>query len=134
MQRRILAALTAAAETTLRASHVAGHDSANDDSGAAPAAPEQLPVKTVSLARAAKLLGVSKSRTLLPAVEAGVVRTVGQGKRRLVPPDELRRLATDGICAQAKKRRSPRGRPAGSSPAPVDVANEAARVLGLLQW
>jgi hypothetical protein len=87
---------------------------------------EVLPVMPVSLARAAKLLGVSKSRTLRPEVEAGVVRTVGQGKRRRVPPDELRRLAAEGVNSP-RRAASKRPNAARTGP-PLDLAAELARV------
>ncbi len=89
---------------------------------------ERLPDVPVSLARAARLLSCSKTRTLCPAVETGAVRTIKQGKRRLIPPDELRRLAAEGILPPARPSRR-RSRPLQA--APRDVSIEAARVLAL---
>jgi len=50
------------------------------------------------LLEAARRLQVSKTRTLLPAVCCGAVRTVLVGGKRKVPEDELRRVAVEGLA------------------------------------
>ncbi len=89
-----------------------------------------LPAVPTSLARAAKLLGVSKTRTLLPAIAAGAVCTIKQGKRLLIPPGELRRLAAEGIVAVPTPRRRRR---MVKPPGPRDISAEAAAVRALRQ-
>jgi hypothetical protein len=136
MQRRLVAAVTALAEAAGRAGTVASHAvanaAANDDAQegrAATAASESFPIKPLSVSAAAKLLCVSKSRTLLPAIAAGIVRTVGHGKRRRVPPDELRRLAAEGINPP---RKASTNRVTARKPGPpVDLSAELARVAAM---
>ncbi len=83
----------------------------------------------LSLRAAAKRLGVSRTRTLVPAIDAGLVRTVGVGKRRRIPLDEFARIVREGFGEQAprpRKHRSKRGRAE-----PFDAAEEAKAVLAL---
>jgi hypothetical protein len=91
---------------------------------------EPLPQVPVSVSRAAKLLGRSKSRTLRPAIDARNIRTVRQGTRLLIPPDELRRLAAEGLGPARPPPRRQRAPPATAAP-PGDLADELARVSAL---
>jgi hypothetical protein len=63
----------------------------------------------VSLAEAARLLRVSKSRSLLPAIKRGDVCVVRVGGRLRIAMDELERLEVEGLhrppVATGKRRR-----------------------------
>ncbi len=59
----------------------------------------------LSIAQAAKRLGVSTSRTLMPAIAAKLVATIPWGRsRRRISVEEIERLERDGFGG--KKRRS----------------------------
>ncbi len=86
----------------------------------------KFPTVPVSLSFAARFLGVSLWRTLLPAVRTGIVRTSRRGKRDFICPEELRRLAADGIV-----RAKSVARPRKHAKPPADLGEEVARVLRL---
>jgi hypothetical protein len=60
----------------------------------------------LSLAQSAKRLGVSTSRTLMPAVAAGVVATIRWGRRRRIAIDEIERLERDGFGGKKPRKRA----------------------------
>ena len=68
---------------------------------APPAAPAHAPdySRPWPVVVAAEHLGVS-ARTLDRARVAGQVRTITIGRRRLIPGDEVRRLAAEGIATR----------------------------------
>lgn len=92
-----------------------------------PSAPDAQRGALLSLRKAAARLGVSRSRTLLPAIAAGLVRVVKVGKRDRVPADELERISRDGLMPAAAARR----RTKAKGPSPRDPAAEAATVLAM---
>lgn len=92
------------------------------------AQPSALPLVAVSVSRAARILGVSKARSLMPAIAEGIVRTVVVGRRVRIAPAELRRLAEQGVVAPPHRPRKRRATPAH---APADPQVEAARVLAI---
>ncbi|HEY4884125.1 MAG TPA: hypothetical protein VII08_10865 [Myxococcales bacterium] len=84
----------------------------------------------VSLVEAARVLGVSKTRTLLPAIRRGDVRVVRVGGRLRVPVDELERIEVEGLNRQ--KRRRPRASSDATPTSPArDLQAEVAEVRGL---
>jgi len=82
----------------------------------------------VSLLEAARRLGISKSRTLAPAIKRDAVRTVLVGGKRKIPLDELRRLAVEGLVGP---RRRAVTRPKGTPREPRDLDAEVAQVRAL---
>src|SRR5260370_24051534 len=61
--------------------------------------------RSLSKAECAKRLGVSKSRTLQPAIKAGRVRTVRVGKRDRIPADEFERIRSEGFVKPTHKKK-----------------------------
>jgi hypothetical protein len=82
----------------------------------------------VSLAEAARRLGISKSRTFLPAVRRGVVHAVKIGGRLKVPLDELERLAIEGMALPRRRAQPPAHAARGT---PRDLGTELAEVRAL---
>ena len=83
----------------------------------------------LSLREAARRLGISRTRTLVPAIEAGMVRTIKIGKQHRIPLDEVTRLARDGLGESApstRKSKAQRGRALA-----FDAEAEATAVLAL---
>jgi hypothetical protein len=84
----------------------------------------------LSKGQAAHLLGVSKTRTLGPLINAGLIRTVPKGSRRSVPREEVDRLLREGLPAPGSVSR--RRRRAGTAPpslAPASALSDFARDL-----
>ncbi len=84
------------------------------------------PSAPLSLRAVARRLGVSRTLTLVPAIDAGLVRTVGFGKRRRIPLDEFARLVRDGLGGPAPRTRKPKGKRGRAEP--FDAAEEAKTV------
>src|SRR6266478_1153304 len=77
----------------------------------------------------ARLLGISRTRTLGPAIAAGVVRTVRVGGELRVPAEEVARVAREGLV---RARRSTTARPRSAVPVQLpDLASELAAVRAL---
>src|SRR2546428_8448128 len=62
----------------------------------------------LTIAQAARRLGVSRSRTLLPAIAAGLVATVRWGRRQRVTMEEIERLERQGFGARKRGGRHAR--------------------------
>lgn len=62
----------------------------------------------LTITQAARRLGVSKSRTLLPAIAAGLVATVRWGRRRRVTMEEIERLERQGFGGKKYDKRRAR--------------------------
>lgn len=86
--------------------------------------PQETPL---TLARAATCLGVSKSRTLVPAIAAGLVATIPWGRRRRITVEEIERLEREGIGGSKPRRRSARTRLAGARAKSVPLSYAQAR-------
>jgi hypothetical protein len=54
--------------------------------------------KLLSKSHAARLLGVSRGRTLGPLIERGLIRTVLLGKRVKIPLSEIERIQHEGAA------------------------------------
>ena len=77
----------------------------------------------------ARLLGISRTRTLGPAIAAGVVRTVRVGGELRVPAEEVARVAREGLV---RARRSTTAKPRSAVPVQLpDLASELAAVRAL---
>jgi hypothetical protein len=70
----------------------------------------------LSLAQSAKRLGVSTSRTLMPAITAGVVVTIPWGRRRRIAIDEIERLEREGFGGKKPRKRASGLRTAAPQP------------------
>ncbi len=69
---------------------------------------EQRPPLLVSKREAARLLRVSRARTLEPLIRAGIVAVVPWGTSVRVPLAEVQRLAREGFTAPGRRRPAPR--------------------------
>ena len=88
------------------------------------AEPQETPL---TLSQAATRLGVSRSRTLLPAIAAGLVATIPWSRRRRITVAEIERLAREGIGGSKPRRRSARARLAGAPAQAVRLTYTQAR-------
>lgn len=82
----------------------------------------------VSERQAAKVLGVSRTRTLGPAIASGAVRGVAVNGTRRIPKAELERVALEGITAPPrgvssgrKRTRAPRASEVAARIAAIDL-------------
>jgi hypothetical protein len=83
----------------------------------------------LSKARAARQLTISRTRTLNPLIEAGLVRTVPKGSRVAVPQEEVERLQREGVPAVPTRRRGRSRRAAPSGTVTPGSATAFAREL-----
>ena len=82
--------------------------------------------KVLSKREVAKRLGISRSDTLKPAIEAGKVRTVMVGKRERIPMVEFIRLRDEGWGSAARIRHRRGARKTPKPAAPLDTPQDAA--------
>lgn len=81
----------------------------------------------MSKSEVARRLRVSKSRTLLPAIAQGKVRTVTVGKEQRISVSEFVRLREEGFGQTKRQKRA-----AARAPAPVSRVPDTAAAIAML--